>query len=139
MFSRVLVPVDLSQSNIEAVGVAGELARLGGGEIILLHVIETIEDVEWQEIEEFYRGIQARARSLLNELKLSLEAPPGGVREELVYGRRVREILAAVERLGCDLVVLHSHRVDAENPTVGIGTLSHEVAVLAPCPVLLVK
>jgi hypothetical protein len=56
-----------------------------------------------------------------------------------VYGRRLREILVAASEIEADLMVLHSHRVEPGDRATGIGTLSHEIAVMAEIPVLLVK
>jgi hypothetical protein len=38
-----------------------------------------------------------------------------------------------------DLILLRSHPVGTDAPNRGWATLSYRVAVLAPCPVLLVK
>ena len=38
-----------------------------------------------------------------------------------------------------DLVVMSSHRVDLADAPRGWGTLSHQVSVLCPCAVLLIR
>jgi nucleotide-binding universal stress UspA family protein len=40
---------------------------------------------------------------------------------------------------GSDLIVLATHRVGAQRPEGALGTLSHQVALLAGCSVLLVR
>jgi nucleotide-binding universal stress UspA family protein len=141
MFHHVLVPVDLTAKNRSAVDVAGELAELAGdeGRITLLHVIETIDHVPFEELEDFYSTLQEKAEAGLAELAGSLPPLTGEVRWRVVYGHRARAIVEFAEEASCDLVVLSSHRVDPERRGEDWATLSHKVAILAPCPVLLVK
>jgi len=141
MFSDVLVPVDLTAKNRTAVDVAGELAIQAGaaGRVTLLHVIETIDHVPFEELEDFYSTLQEKAEAGLAALAASLPPLPGEVRQRVVFGHRARAIVEYAEEAGCDLVVLSSHRVDPERRGEDWATLSHKVAILAPCPVLLVK
>ena len=48
MFQRILVPVDLTQKSLTAVDMAYEFADQTGAEVVLLHVIETIEHVQFE-------------------------------------------------------------------------------------------
>lgn len=139
MFRKILVPVDLSQQNLGAVEMAAGLATSSDGELILLHVIETIDDVPYEEIKDFYSGIEAKARELMEELVSQLDEPPVRIERRVSYGRRIREILTVAAEIGADLLVVHSHRIEPGRSGGGLGTLSHEVAVLADIPVLLVK
>jgi len=141
MFSDVLVPVDLTAKNRTAVDVAGELATQAGaaGRVTLLHVIETIDHVPFEELEDFYSTLQEKAEAGLAELAASLPPLPAEVRQRVVFGHRARAIVEYAEEAECDLVVLSSHRVDPERRGEDWATLSHKVAILAPCPVLLVK
>jgi universal stress protein A len=38
-----------------------------------------------------------------------------------------------------DLLLLSSHQVDRDHPALGWGTISYRIAIMARCPVLLVK
>ena len=67
MFQRILVPVDLTQKSIAAVDLAYEFAVQAKAEVILLHVIETIEHVEFDEMKEFYDRLEKSARKGLEE------------------------------------------------------------------------
>ena len=40
---------------------------------------------------------------------------------------------------GCDLIALASRPATPEQPVGGLGTISQQVALLAPCDVLLVR
>ena len=45
MFTKILVPVDLSDKHQQALDIAARLARESGGEVTLVHVVETIGDL----------------------------------------------------------------------------------------------
>jgi nucleotide-binding universal stress UspA family protein len=42
MFQNILVPVDFSERNVQALAIALEMARMGHGRIALLHIIKFI-------------------------------------------------------------------------------------------------
>jgi nucleotide-binding universal stress UspA family protein len=139
-FHRVLVPVDLSEDNLRAVTVAAELGAAGAdGAIVLLHVIETIDDAPEDEMRDFYGPLEERARATMEALAAGLAGRPLEIERRVAYGKRLPQILAAAADCRADLVVLRSHRVEPGRPGGGLGTLSHEVALLAEIPVLLVK
>lgn len=139
MFSRLLVPLDFTDKNEAAVAIALETARRDGAEVTLLHVIETIEHMEPEEMADFYRRLEVRAAAKLAVLVERSAAAGVRARYEIVVGRRAESILAQAATAGTDLVVLSSHLVDREHPALGLGTISYQVAILARCPVLLVK
>ena len=58
---------------------------------------------------------------------------------EIIYGHRAAEIIGYTQEHDIDLIVLRSHVLDGTNITGGFGTLSHQVALLTPCSVLLVR
>ena len=68
MFRQLLVPLDFTDKNEAAVTIALETARRDGAEVTLLHVIETIEHVDFDEMSDFYRKLEARAAAKLQVL-----------------------------------------------------------------------
>jgi nucleotide-binding universal stress UspA family protein len=139
MFSRILVPVDLSDRNAPALEAASDLARAGRGSILLLHVIEEIEGVPPRELEDFYRDLGQRAEAALDALGSDLEKRGVQVETRIRRGRRWTEIVDCAAAEGCDLVLLRSHVLDPAEPLRGVGTISHQVALAARCAVLLVR
>ena len=137
-FRELLVPVDLTEKNRRAVEVARDLALETDGRVTLLHVIETL-DLPFEELEEFYRQLETKAESVMGRLAAPLRAAEVPVAERVVYGKRAEEVVTWAEREAVDLIILSSHRVDLEDPGAGWATLSYKVAILAQCPVLLVK
>lgn len=137
-YERILVPVDLTEKNREALRHAREWVP-EGGELVLLHVIEELQDIPFEELESFYRRLEERAVRKLARLAESLEGVDAEIRQEVVYGKRAREIVHFAEERSMDLIVLGSHPIDPDVPGEGWATLSYQVAILARCPVLLVK
>jgi universal stress protein A len=136
MFHSIVVPVDLSERARGAIVAALALGRTSGARVTLLHVVETLRDVEFQELAEFYDVLRRRAEERLDGWRKELGAE---LETEIVFGRRAAEILRFAEKRGADLLVMASHTVDPELPGGGLGTLSHQVGLLAPCAVLLLR
>lgn len=140
MFRKLLVPVDFTEKNDAALASTVEIASGNdGAEVVLLHVIETIEHIDFEEMADFYRGLESRAAARLFAMEEKLAQANVRVRHEIVYGKRAETIVRYAEEQGTDLLILSSHKVDREHPALGIGTLSYRVAIVARCPVLLVK
>ena len=139
MFSRILVPLDLSQRNDAAVEKVAGLLASDGGVAVLLHVIEEVEEVPREEFEDFYGEFRQRAEKLLARFRERLEQQGIAVDTQIRMGRRGAEIVRCAAEERCDLIVLRSHVLDPVEPLRGIGTVSHQVALAAPCGVLLLR
>jgi nucleotide-binding universal stress UspA family protein len=137
IFERILVPVDLSE---RVSGVLDWAVRLSGPgtTVTLLHVIETLEDVPFEEMEEFYRKLEERAVQALDRWVDELAGRGVKAERRVIFGHRLEEVVGAATE-GPDVILLRSHAVDPQNPGRGWGTLSYRVAFLAACPVLLLK
>ena len=138
MFRRLLVPVDLTPKNSRAVEVARDLAGQSGGEVLLLHVIETL-DLPFEELEGFYKRLQTRATERLQPLAEILDAAGVAFSGEIVYGKRADKVTEFAADHDVDLIILDSHRVEPGRPGKGFATLSYHIAIVARCPVLLLK
>ena len=139
MFKHILVPLDFTRKNGAALRVALDLARQNASRVTLLHVIETIEYADDEEIAEFYNTLRSRARERLEKCAVRFKKAKVPVSEKIVLGKTARGIVSYALRRGVDLTVLSSHRVKLDQPLKGLATLSYQVSVLCPCPVLLVK
>ncbi len=140
MYRSILVPVDRSQRAARAVATAlGLAAREADAGVTVLHVVEIIKDTTYEDYRDFYDSLAAQARSEMDALLAPFDDAGVRVETEVVFGRRVKEILRIAEERGFELIVLQSHRIDRDEPTKGWGTISHRVGLLADCPVLLLK
>jgi len=140
VFRKILVPVDFTPRSGRAVAAAARLARSSGGETILLHVIERIDTAGGQRVlEAFYRKLEKSARGRLGDLLGEVQKKGLDARAEVVYGRRVDEILRFAERNGIDLIVMSSHKLPVRHGAENWGTISYKIGILSRCPVMLVK
>ena len=138
MFKHILVPTDLTDRSTTALEVAVKMALLEGGKITLLHVVETIEDSECNEFEDFYRKLERRAYRRLNKMAGLFEESVL-IEKQITFGKRVGGIVRYAHERDIDLIVLSSHRIEPQDMTSGWGTISYRVSILSHCPVMLVK
>ena len=139
MFLKILLPVDLSDRHGLALTTAAELASQSGGEVLLLHVIETIAGLSMEEEKNFYTRLEKSARTHMHHLGQQLRGAKVPWREDVLFGNRGVEIIRYARETGTDLIVLTAPRLNPDNLAEGWGSISYKVGVVAPCPVLLVR
>ena len=139
MFRNILLPLDLSAAHDRILDSAAELGALHGAQLCLLHVIEIVPGLDEDEMSDFYAGFRQRAQDLLEQHAKQLESRGLPVRQAIRVGKRGREILSYARDEGIDLIMLTSHAATPDVPGWGVGTISHQVALAAPCSVLLIR
>jgi len=139
MFTHILVPTDLTERSLKSFEIALKMAMNQACEVTLLHVIETIDDTEGNEFQEFYRKLEKRAVRRMEQIATLYPECEKIVRREIIYGKRVREIVRYAKETDIDLIILSSHRIDVRDPNAGWGSISYKVSILSDCPVMLVK
>jgi nucleotide-binding universal stress UspA family protein len=139
VFQRILVPVDLTEKSLAAVDVAFELATQFKAEVTLLHVIETVEHVQFDELKEFYQRLETSAKKGLREFSEKFAMHKLPVDHAVVYGHRSKEIISYAIKSRTDVIVMASHRIDPDRPGHDWSSISYGVAIMSPCPVLLIK
>jgi nucleotide-binding universal stress UspA family protein len=138
-FHHLLVPTDLTERTEKALQVADKLAVSDKSRITLVHVIETIDGVQFDELKPFYERLEQKARTAVTRLARTVPEGAGQVEFAIVYGKRAEEIVKYASAHDVDLIVLASHRVNPSMVNRDWGTISYKVGILAQCPVLLVK
>jgi nucleotide-binding universal stress UspA family protein len=138
-FQHILVPVDFTEKNLTALDLVFDLAVASRARVTLLHVIEAIDVEPDAELNRFYEKLQERADSELERLSQRFVAAGLAVDSKTRYGKRLTEIVSDIVERKADLVVMSSHKPDLAKPLQTWATLSYQVSVLCPCPVLLVK
>ena len=136
-FSKILVPVDLTDKTSQAIEVAGELVA-AEGEVVLLHVIEEL-DAPFEKMANFYEKLQADVQTRMEKHVERLGLNGVKARGTVRIGNRPREITRFSQANDFDLMILYSHRLDPVDLTHSVMTISHQVAIAAPCPVLLLR
>lgn len=139
MFQHVLLPTDLSEGVKPALQVARDLARQNGARLTLLHVVQTIEHLPFRGLKGFYAQLKESAQDKLDRLADGSSFRGLDLHRKVVYGRIADGIVDYATKHEVDLIVMSSHPIDPKRPLQGFATVSHKVAILAPCPVLLVK
>lgn len=138
-FGHILIPLDFTEKNQAALDVGFELAVTNQARVTLLHVIETIDLPDDPEVEQFVNHLRERADRELEFRAQRFADAKLPVEWKIRIGKRSREIVEYEAEHAIDLIVLSSHPIDPENPRASLATLSYQVAILSPCPVLLVK
>lgn len=113
MYRSILLPVDLEHENSwrNALPVACKLADAFDAE---LHLLSVVADVRHSYVSQFFpkdydeRIVAEAARHL--EAFVREQLPGASVGLHVGHGRIADEVLGAAERLGCDLIVMASHR-----------------------------
>jgi nucleotide-binding universal stress UspA family protein len=123
MYKSILLPIDLGQKSSweKAIPVAVALAKNQGAKI---HVLTIIPDYGMSVVGSYFpKDFEEKSRSSSEtELnKLMAEHIPGDVSAEAHVGRGAiyKEILAAADSQGCDLIVLASHRPEMSDYLLG--------------------
>jgi nucleotide-binding universal stress UspA family protein len=139
MYKKILVPVDLSDPELAkpAMATALEWAKLSGGSIRLLNVLPMTPvmlaeyvppDFDVQQRKSAEEAVQIVA----SETGLG-ERATAVVRQGGIY----HEILEEAKTMGCDLIVMSSHRPAMR--TYFLGSNAGHVVRYATCSVLVVR
>ncbi len=142
MFTRILVPVDFTEPATKPLETAVELARAGGGTVVLLSVVDDSFpnpdilsfQMPWAD---YYRHLREAARAKLVELqqRCDTDCP---VDVCVVRGNPARAIAEFAEEEGCDLIVMATHGARGLQHAL-LGSVTRRVLHLAPCPVLVLR
>jgi nucleotide-binding universal stress UspA family protein len=141
MYDAMIIPVDLSASNDLVLDRATTFGTPGKTDVTLLHVIEMLDDIPLDEDPEFYEELRENAQSKIKQWAETLTEAGFEVTATVKYGTegQAQEIVAAAREKEADLLVMRSHIVDPDESSDQVGTVSHQVALFAPCSVLLVR
>lgn len=139
MYDKILIPVDLSSANEAVFATARELCDPDRTDITLLHVIETLQDDEPGEMDDFYEELRAEADEKMKNWAAQIAEDGFEVQAAITYGERGPEITRVAEENDVDLIVQRSHTVSRDDENPNVGSVSHQVAIFAPCSVLLVR
>ena len=134
---RVLLPLDLSG---HYPGVEPALARIQPAEpVTLLHAIEPIRGIPETECRDFYRLLEDRCVETLGAFAEQLHEAGWPSKVVIEKGRRGPTIVRYAAEHEISLIVLASHPASPSSERGGVGSTSHQVALMAPCSVLLLR
>jgi len=139
----ILVPVDLSKATPRVCQAACNLARLIGGRIRFLHVVQplpvSISEYDAFGAADIARAMAAMERSAARKLRTLARRYARRVRIEVVQvtGEPARTILAQAAALKPAYIVMGSHGHGAMFDLI-VGSTAHVVLRKVRCPVLLI-
>ena len=138
MYKRILVPLEHSPYDSAILEHVTRLSRVCHASLILIHVADGwaaryFDDLHLRESEEMRVD-----REYLDRVSAELEANGLEVDAILATGDPAREIAAAAEREGCDLIAMstHGHRFFSD---LVYGSVAEAVRHRSMVPVLLVR
>lgn len=138
---KILVPLDRSPGSQAVLPTVGELARVEGARVRLLHVAPRVEAVmaDGQVIRYADQEAVRITQEVLSFLKTAADSL-SGVEVELAvsFGDPVEEIVREAESAGVDLIALATHRRTGVRRLLE-GSVAEKVERAATIPVLLVR
>ncbi|MBN2963401.1 universal stress protein [Sulfurospirillum sp. T05] len=146
MFQKILVPIDGSEKSIEAVKVASNIAKTYDGEMLILSVFRHHSLMERsfsmagvsKRTESLDETLSAYAKEIVEEGKnVAKELGITKIRGFVRGGQIAKQILSFAKKSEVDLIVIGSQ---GQGDLTGylLGGVSHKVAGLAKCPVMVI-
>jgi nucleotide-binding universal stress UspA family protein len=143
-FRRILCAVDFSESSLDALALAINMAQEADAQLTLLHIVElppvlseepTMPALDLSRVRETAAG---DARRRLHELIPEQARTYCTVDTAVVEGRAYREILRHATERQSDLIVMGVHGRGTLDLLV-FGSTTHHVIRTSACPVLIVR
>jgi nucleotide-binding universal stress UspA family protein len=138
MYSRVLVALENSPYDLSIVDHVRRLAKCCGSSVLLIHVADgwaarNVRHLELRESEEMRED-----RAYIERLCAELTREGFETEAILASGDPAKEIAAAAEREGCDLIAMatHGHKFLSD---VVRGSVANEVRHQTTVPILMVR
>ncbi|MGE0564176.1 MAG: universal stress protein [Pseudolabrys sp.] len=140
MYQRILVPVDLSDTDLAkpAIDTALALARISGGAIRIINVLALTPVMLAEYVPPDFDVQQRKAAedavsTIVRESGLDAGRMSGTVRQGGIY----HEVLEEADAFNADLIVMSSHRPAMR--TYFLGSNAGHVVRYAKCSVLVVR
>jgi nucleotide-binding universal stress UspA family protein len=135
---HILFPNDLSAEDARGLSAVLDLALREESRVTILHVVEMLRDIPFDELDNFYRNLERQAQQKMAGLQEQFAA--AGVPSEcrVIFGERVREIVEFARLSGADLVVVRGRDVGEDGATV-VNRVGYRVAFLSTSSVLLLN
>lgn len=137
MFRKVLFSVDFSPFTDMLLGCVGELAQVGMGEVVLLHVIEAKAYADYGDhINPAFPKMEEKAVSQLEELAAGLGEVSYKVTPLVRAGRAASVIVDTAKEEDVSVIFMGAHGKGFLNRFV-LGSVSEKVLQLSDRPVLI--
>lgn len=145
MFTRILVPLDGSDRAEQAIPIAARIARAAGGTVILVQAAPIPLDFQVEQkkpAERYSEHVieegKARASNYLDTVSRMAELVGLKTETRVEYGDVAPSILAALEPLGVDLIVMCSHGHTGFTRWA-LGSIAQKITSHSQVPVLVLR
>ena len=140
MFSHILVPVDLADTDLakSAIETAVSLARASGGSVRLLNVMPATPVILAEYLPpDFDAQLRRSAEDALAIIARECGLDPARISATVRHGGIYHEVLEEAKAVQADLIVMSSHRPGMK--TYFLGSNAGHVVRYARCSVLVVR
>lgn len=146
MYEKILVPVDGSPTSLRGLHEAIQVARLSGGRLKLLHVVDEMSFMTGLEAgvamtTEILQLLREGGEKVLSDALAEVRAAGLDADTELFesYAGRVSDlVIAKAQEWGARLIVLGTHGRRGVGRML-LGSDAEQIVRLSPVPVLLVR
>ena len=140
--TRILLPIDFSESSQAALEMAADLAHHFRAELCLLNVIPFFPTTTLPDLipeTQFIQEARTFAEQHLAKCHAALVARGIKAKSTIEVGNDVvASIMEVVEREHIDMVVISTHGISGWRPLV-FGSIAEKVVKLVQCPLLLLR
>lgn len=144
MFGRIVVPLDESQLAEQALPVAAHIARMSGGSILLVHIVQPMKDYSYYPgstpllASEIVTSDYERAETYLKEMARSKVVQGIHVTTEVMSHDVAHGILEVSQKNEADVIVLSSHGYTGVKRWI-MGSVAQKIVHHSPVPVLVLR
>jgi universal stress protein A len=141
-FSKIVCPIDFSENCEQSGRRAAWFARIGGGEVHLVHVIGNPADPVYMPEDVSYWALvkhaEQRALALLREMAQRCLPPDCPRQLAVLQGDPYQQLIQMVKSVGADLIVMSTHGRTGLAHLV-LGSVAEKIVRHAPCPVFILR
>lgn len=137
-YKNILLPLDFSDPNKEAAGLAVSLARADGATLHLLHVFEEVIPPSFYAAGDAFQwdpDLKIRCKKAMDDLVGELPAEGIEIRKHVREGHAPKNITEVEKAEDVDLIVLGARGL-ADFDRLSLGGVTEKVLRSAECPVL---
>jgi nucleotide-binding universal stress UspA family protein len=140
-FRHILVPVDFTEASTSVLDAASDLAKKFGSQLTLVHVYEVPAYVYGGVMyapTELFAPIAQAARAHMEQVLAGVRAAIPEAKGVLRQGLPSYEILAAIDELHPDLVIMGTHGRRGVRHVL-LGSVAEKVVRMSAAPVLTLR
>jgi nucleotide-binding universal stress UspA family protein len=140
---NILFPTDFSESSLQALAYAADMARCNNSKICMMHVIYDMATVSGLyvphiSLDEMYADMEASAARELRNFGAELRQDLKDVEYEVLRGVPYEEILKCAEQRHADIIIIGTHGRKGLDRVL-FGSTAERVVRNSSCPVLTVR